>query len=62
MKKNVKKAENVVSLDQFKKLSDEKVDGENFSLPLDGKQFEKIVGQAQGVTLTIDKRVISSWI
>ncbi|MEH7481735.1 hypothetical protein V7157_11770 [Neobacillus drentensis] len=52
VKKNVKKAENVVSLDQFKKLSEEKVDGENFSLPLEGKQFEKIVGQAQVVTLT----------
>ncbi|MBT2734707.1 hypothetical protein [Bacillus sp. ISL-7] len=52
VKKNVKKAENVVSLDQFKKLSDKKVDGEIFRLPLDGKQFEKIVGQAQGVTLT----------
>lgn len=50
--KSVKKAENIVSLDQFKKLSEEKVDGENFSLPLDGKQFEKIVGHAQGVTLT----------
>ncbi|MFL6517883.1 MAG: hypothetical protein ACJ8GL_07375, partial [Bacillus sp. (in: firmicutes)] len=52
VEKSVKKAENIVSLDQFKKLSEEKVDGENFSLPLDGKQFEKIVGHAQGVTLT----------
>jgi hypothetical protein len=57
-KKNVpeeKKVETAVpsiSLKQFKGLSEDKVEGENFSLPLEGKQFDKIVGQAKGVTLT----------
>lgn len=50
--KEVETAVPSISIEQFKVLSEEKVEGENFSLPLEGKQFDKIVGQAQGVTLT----------